>query len=225
VVSLEIADLPDSGKLYQQIYRHYTSGLLLIILGLSLFARPVLMLIAAPAFASAADLIPILCLAVFFTGLSEFFTLPAMLKKQTYRILPGAVGGAAISILLNVWLIPQFGVLAAAWVSVTTCAVSSGLNCACCRSPGTIRFPFIAPVMMLVVMIGIYLLFLALEALVLPPVFVHAVAALLWLASCVGLFLQPALQLAWLGRRGGDRPRQDARERGNAALAEASVTR
>ena len=94
-------------------------------LAVSLFARPILQLLASASFERAADLVPIVCLAYVVYSLHNHFQVPALLRKRTVSLLPAAVCAALLNIGLNLLLIPRWGMVAAAWVSVATFAAYS----------------------------------------------------------------------------------------------------
>jgi O-antigen/teichoic acid export membrane protein len=101
VVIYEIAEQKHAKKIYGQVFQYFVYCQMLIFLGIALFAKPLLVLVAAPAFHNAQSIIPIVCLAYLFFSLHEHFKVPALLAKRTLSLLPAFVAAAAVSIVAN----------------------------------------------------------------------------------------------------------------------------
>ena len=119
-VMFDIAREPDARRPSSASSRYFVYAVLLLMLGVSLFVEPMIRIFATPDYLGAAPLVPVICLALVFSSLDMHFKVPAMLAKQTLGLLPPTLAGVAVSILLNIWLLPIFGVQAAAWVGVAS---------------------------------------------------------------------------------------------------------
>jgi O-antigen/teichoic acid export membrane protein len=124
----DIAKQVDAREAFARIFEYFIYGVLLLMLGVSLFVGPLLSLVATDAYAGAAALVPIVCLSLVFFGADEHFRVPALLAKRTLSLVPANALGATANVLLNLLLIPIYGVVAAAWVSVVTYAIFAGVN-------------------------------------------------------------------------------------------------
>jgi len=120
VLVYEIAEQADAKQTYVRVFEYSTYGLALIMLGVSLFAKPLLELMVAPDYLLASGLIPIVCLAYFFYSLHEHFKVPVMLAKSTVTLVPVVSLAVLINIGANMLLIPIYGIAGAAWASVIT---------------------------------------------------------------------------------------------------------
>lgn len=125
VAIYEIAGQPEAKRVYAHVFEYFFYVVSLVMLGISLFARPLMGLVAAESYGPAAALVPIVCLAYVIYGLHTHFNVPALLAKRTVSLLPASLAAAALNIGLNLALIPHWGVRAAAWVSVATFAAYS----------------------------------------------------------------------------------------------------
>jgi O-antigen/teichoic acid export membrane protein len=121
----EIAQQPNAKQIYVNIFTYFVYGLTLIMFGLSLFSKPLLMLLATPAYVEAANLIPIVCLGYIFFSIHEHFKVPALLEKKTSSLLPAYLVAALTNIGVNLLAIPLLGIAGAAWTSVLTFATFS----------------------------------------------------------------------------------------------------
>lgn len=125
VTMYDIAGNPNSRKLFARIFECYVYGLLLLMLGLSLFSKPLVALMASPDFQPAAELIPVIALAYLFFSMHSQFKVPVFVKKKTHLLVPASVAGVLVNVVGNYFLVPVWGAWAAAWVSVATFAVFS----------------------------------------------------------------------------------------------------
>ena len=116
---MKIADRSDAKQVYAVILKYFVFGLGLILLGVSLFARQIISILAAPDYAAAADLVPIICLGYLLFSLHSHFCVPALLEKKTFSMLPVYVAGVGANLAANVLLIPVLGPLGAALATVT----------------------------------------------------------------------------------------------------------
>ncbi len=116
VVIYEVSGQEDATTIYAEVFRYYVYGLSLLLLGVSLFADPIMRLIAAPDYHQAGHLIPIICLASLFYSLHDHFCVPALVRKKTTTLVPVYGAAAVLTLLLDIWLLPRFGSMAASWV-------------------------------------------------------------------------------------------------------------
>lgn len=128
VTMYDIAKQADARRAFARIFEYFVYGVMLLMLGVSLFVEPLLRLFATDAYAGAAPLVPIVCLSLVFFSVDLHFRVPALLAKRTLSLVPANLLGATANIGLNLLLIPAYGVVAAAWVSVATYAIFAGVN-------------------------------------------------------------------------------------------------
>ena len=121
----EINRMPDRIAVFGTVFRAFTFGLWLILLGIALFARPLVAIVADPSYAPAADSVPLLCLGFFFFSLHAFFSAPAFIHMKTKTIAKTATVAAIVNVGLNLALIPALGALGAAITTVFTYATFS----------------------------------------------------------------------------------------------------
>lgn len=196
-VQFEVAQLPNADETYRRIFRYVNRFVLMILLGISLFAKQLVALLASPAYTAAAQVVPVICLAYCVFSVSDFVNLPAVLGKKTWRLLPGAILASTFNISANIVLIPQFGMVAAAWVTVGTFLVMCTANQIMCRSLRDIRWPFQQTALLLAVAVVFYAVAHRYDV----PVIVSGI---LWLVMAGLLFAEPIQfamcdkSLAWL---------------------------
>lgn len=142
VAIYDIEKLPDSAGIYSRCFGWFTSAMGILLLGAALTVHPVLPLLTPVSYDSAADLISVVLLGLYFFGLSFMFEVPSLLLKKTGLMLPGSIAGLAVNIAANVVLIPFMGAWGAAWAGVLTYLVFSFMILASCRSVMKIPYPW-----------------------------------------------------------------------------------
>lgn len=105
-------------------------------------------LLTAKPFHAAADLIPLLAAGVFAHGVSHLFNATLLLKKRLDYAAWCWLGGALLSLLLNVILVPRFGAVGAALTqAISLAAVAFGIAIGAQRLyPLRVRFAWVATV-------------------------------------------------------------------------------
>jgi len=112
-------DSPDEGK---GILGRFMTYFLVVVgfmaLGICVFVEPLLRVMADPKFIGAVAVVPLVVLALVFSGVYRVLIVGINIKKKTIYI-PMMVGGAAaLNIFFNALLIPRWGMIGAAWATV-----------------------------------------------------------------------------------------------------------
>ncbi|MBI4603394.1 MAG: oligosaccharide flippase family protein [Planctomycetes bacterium] len=124
-VMFEVHLLPDRLQVFRRVYRGFTLGLWLVMVGLALFSVPIVRVISAEEYHSAAQFLPVLCLALLFYPLHSFFSLPAAIHRSTGAIAVNSLVAAGVKVASGIVLIQAFGLWGAAISAVLTYAVFS----------------------------------------------------------------------------------------------------
>jgi O-antigen/teichoic acid export membrane protein len=188
VAVYEIAERQDRHAVFARVFDYFASGLMLVMLGVSLFARPMLALMTAKDYAGAAELIPVVCLAYFFASLHEHFKVPALLSKRTTSLLPAFAVGAALNIVLNLFFIPRWGTAGAAWATVLSYAAFSALGLWLYRRIERIGYPLGIGLLRLAGVVATYVAYHALDERMTSTALSLTCAGLLWLVWAALLF-------------------------------------
>lgn len=197
VVIYEIAELPDADRVYGRVFSLYAYGLMLVILGVSLFAAPVIAIMAAPEYAAAASIVPVVSLAYLFFSLPPHFNVPARLSKNTAILLPSSYWAAGTNLAANFLMIPRMGAAGAAWASVITFAVYAFVTLVYCRRIRVIHYPFARIAGVLVLLLADFGVYVLVARSGLEGLRLHVIAACLWALPAVLMFrpvLYPALR-------------------------------
>jgi O-antigen/teichoic acid export membrane protein len=123
VLVFEIAKQREAKSIYAEVFTFFMFGLGLILLGVSLFSDQIVALIAAPSFARASEIVPVICLAYLFFSLHEHFKAPSLIAGRTVSTLHVMLWATAANIVLNVLWAARWGITGAAWASVATFVV------------------------------------------------------------------------------------------------------
>jgi len=108
----------EAREFYGRIFNYFWALLLAAAVGLSLFAKEVLVLLAPQTYLRAYSVVPILVLsAVFFRG-GPLFSFGIGIAKKTHYNLALMAGAVALNIGLNLLLIPRYGMVGAAMATL-----------------------------------------------------------------------------------------------------------
>jgi O-antigen/teichoic acid export membrane protein len=106
-----------------KIFRVFCVAALAMTLGVSVFAREIIGLVASEAFHGAVSVVPLLIFAVLLSNMYIFA--PGLdIKRKTWIISMINITAAVLSLGLNYLLIPVFGILGAALSAVIACGAS-----------------------------------------------------------------------------------------------------
>jgi O-antigen/teichoic acid export membrane protein len=193
VVLYDIAREPNYKETFARIFEYFVYGLLLLLFGVSLFVKPLLAFFATPQYAAAAELVPIICLSFVFFSLDDQFRVPALLAKRTIGLIPGNAAAVAVNISLNLLLLPRYGVIAAAWVSVVTYACFAGVNLYQCRRIERYNYPIGRCTAILVAMVASFVACQYVQRLDAGIIGAFLVPAMVWIVWAFGL-IRPVLK-------------------------------
>jgi O-antigen/teichoic acid export membrane protein len=123
-----------------RVFRYFLAIALPALLGLALFGRELLHLVATPIYYPAHSLVPLLGLAVLLAGMYVFA--PGLwLARRTRTTMLVNLVAAAIAVNLNLLLVPSLGLAGAAMAAVTSAAFAF----AACAVLGQRHFPLTVP--------------------------------------------------------------------------------
>ncbi len=116
----EIAKRNNPGPTLSRFFSFYTLLVVFIGLGISVFSDEVVQIMAPAEYAGASSVIALIVLSYIFSGMATFFTLGTMLMYKNIYTAYIQVSTAGLNIVLNLLLIPQFGIMGAALSTVLT---------------------------------------------------------------------------------------------------------
>jgi O-antigen/teichoic acid export membrane protein len=160
--AFEIAKEPNAQTTYARVMTYYTAALLAVCAALSVSAREIVALMAAPEYAQAATIVPIIAWSTVFLALESVVQVGTLLKKQTMWLPVIYAGTMIINVGLNVLLIPGMGMMGAAWATVAALFFQVAMGCVVSNRFYPIRFEW----RRLIAMAGVVLLAQALAGLV-----------------------------------------------------------
>jgi len=110
----EIEKQANAREVYARVATYFVLALTAVALGIAMLSREIVVVMAAPAFAAAHTVIPVLVVAMIFFCVDNVFQVGLLIKGQSNR-LSGARWIAAVANLgLNWLLIPRYGMMGAA---------------------------------------------------------------------------------------------------------------
>ena len=106
---------PHAKETYARVLTYYLAAAAFLGVWLSLVSRDVLLVIGKPDFYEAAGIIPLIVLAYIIFGLHYHVEIGIMITKKTSYLAYINTCNAALNIILNLLLIPRFGMYGAAY--------------------------------------------------------------------------------------------------------------
>ena len=128
----EIAKAKEAKQIFGRMFTYYAFVVVFFGLGISVFIREIISIMAASEYGGAVAVVPLIVLSYIFFGTSNFLTLGIMITNKTKYIAYIQLSAAAINIILNMHLISWYGVMGAAlstalsflWLSILTFILS-----------------------------------------------------------------------------------------------------
>jgi O-antigen/teichoic acid export membrane protein len=111
----------------EKIFRLFIIIVLSLTLGLSVFAKEIIMLFTTPEYYESYTIIPLISFATIFLSIN-LFTPGLLLAKKTKMIAIINIFGAVLNTILNYSFIPHFGIIGSASATVISGIIIFGLN-------------------------------------------------------------------------------------------------
>ncbi|MEP7081443.1 MAG: oligosaccharide flippase family protein [Chloroflexota bacterium] len=113
---------PETPAQLARVFRYFVAGALVLAVGLSLFAREILVVVTTPAFYGGAVVVPLLAPALLLSAMYVFA--PGLgIAKRTGTQASITLAGAVLNTVLNFVLIPVWGIIGAAAATLISAAV------------------------------------------------------------------------------------------------------
>lgn len=152
----EINKEPDAAYQYARITTYFMSIFVFSMFALSVYAQNIVQLLAAPKFIAAHTVIPLVALGLCFHAFYTFFTIGAYLKSKTWLLNIAYFPAAIFNLSANILLLPVYGYMAAAWVTVFTYAIFAFAAYYSCRKTVEINYEVKRLFLLFAVGCGIY---------------------------------------------------------------------
>lgn len=110
----------DAPEKFRKIYIYYIFTGWFCVIGFSVFAKPAIALLSTSEYSEAFKVVPLVALSYFLYGLGEFYSLGIHIRNKSLLDSLILALGAGSNILLNIELIPPFGIMGAALATVVS---------------------------------------------------------------------------------------------------------
>lgn len=108
------------GRFFSKVFRSYSAILFICASVIILFSKVVTVILVDESYYASWQFIPLLTVAIVFSNLVTFLGSVYMVEKRSIRSLVTTIVGAAVNVVLNLFLIPQFGPNGAAFASLVS---------------------------------------------------------------------------------------------------------
>ena len=153
----DLAESQDGLKKLPRLTTVYAASVTALAIGFTMFAPDALVILANQRFHAAAPVVPVVAGGYFFFAMYMLVSTPIFHARKTGWAPAISVGAAVVNVLLNLYLIPRYGMLGAAWATFVSyaCMALTAHAISVRVKPGVYQDR------MLVALVGIYLLALA----------------------------------------------------------------
>lgn len=130
-------------ELHLKVFRYFVLAMVFLGFGLVAFRREAVWMVSfgRDTYQEALPMIPVLLLGLILLGLRQIFTLPLTKLKMTRTISSISIGVAVINVGLNIWLIPHYGKLAAAYTGVVSHLLGCVISIVVLKRAGEGNYP------------------------------------------------------------------------------------
>jgi O-antigen/teichoic acid export membrane protein len=109
--AIEQDDAKDSDKYHTKIFNTFSASMFIFASGILVFIKPLMLVMVAPEFYEAWMYVPTLLLGTVFSVMAGFLGMNYMLSvKDTKKALLSTMVAAVLNVLLNILLIPHYGI-------------------------------------------------------------------------------------------------------------------
>ena len=109
---------------FREIITQWVAFVATLWIGLSLFAEEAVLALTPASYHGAISFLPILAAAYIFRGLYYFAVNPLFYEKKTSWVPLITVVAGVANVVMNIYLIPRYGVVAAAWTTLVSYAIT-----------------------------------------------------------------------------------------------------
>ena len=175
-----MSSTPEPESKILKIVSFYVAALGLVTLAGSLFAGELIALLTPQKYQNAAVFVPPILLSYLLVGLYFFVGSPLFYFKKT-KLLPIITGAAAVlNILLNYFLIPRYGAIAAAWATLVSYGAMLVIYYVVAQNISPLKYPLWRYGILLVILLAVVVL--------VSPTFDISAAKLFWKLAACGVF-------------------------------------
>ena len=141
-VLYDVARQQDSARMYAKITTYVVTFYVVCQYMLAIMASTVIKILAAPEYFAAWKIVQIVSLGLCCYSIYNFFVIGAYIKSYTWFLPISHLLAAFLNIVLNWYLLPHYGYIAAAWNTVLTYLAFSALNFLIFRKKYPIPYEF-----------------------------------------------------------------------------------
>lgn len=204
---LQRARDPDAMSLFARVFALFTAVMITALLGISFFAQEIVSIplpggrhLVQPQYWLGLSIVPVALLGYLFQGWYYTFTAGAYIEKKTSYFVPCTLAGSALTLVLNVWLVPQYGMIAAAWATTLAYALMALSLWALTRRFYPVPYPWARVLAMGALGVGLYFAWDMLPAL--QTWYIEIGLLVLFLGGLIAVRIVPLDALMALVKRG-----------------------
>lgn len=173
-------------------YNVYIFLCVLCVLGLSLYGELLIHILATKEYYEAAKIIPLIAISYFFWGLNEFYGLGVNIKNKTFINSLIAGSAALMNVLLNVLLVPNYGIYGAAVATIMSYFFTNVIYFVSLKVYFNIEIKYYNWIKFFFVYLSLFGVHLYLDLNLIPDFFLNLFLIFLYILTCFGFkFITP----------------------------------
>jgi O-antigen/teichoic acid export membrane protein len=149
-----VAKRPDRDAVYSRVFVYFNILLLTAALGIALFVKDVLVIMADEAFRSAASIVPVILIAYVLYSWTKVLDLGILMSERTEFVTLANWIGAGVALAGYLYLIPRYFAFGAAWATVIAFAARHLLIYVSAQRLWHVRYRW-QPVLRIMVLVGV----------------------------------------------------------------------
>jgi O-antigen/teichoic acid export membrane protein len=158
----EVAKEPDAKWQFSRVATYYFAGFAFLMYCMAVLSTSIIGLLAADEYQEAARVIPVVCIAMALFSFHQFVSIGAYVTGRTGVLPAGYIAALLVCLGLNWVVVPRWGYMGAAWVTVATYVTFNAVNHALCRRFYRIEFEGVRMLKVTAAAVGLFLIYRAL---------------------------------------------------------------
>jgi O-antigen/teichoic acid export membrane protein len=159
VQRFEIASNEGYERIFNQFLSWFTISVATVMLAVAFTVRDLLKVISSSGFWPASDVVPVILMAYFFQGCTDFFNFGIYYSGKTEHMAYGTILAVLVIVGLSFLLIPKYGMYGAAWATLLSFSVRLVYVYWASQRLFRIKYALARPVCTTIIAVAIYLIY------------------------------------------------------------------
>ena len=118
MLSLSQRYMERAPDVFGRVFTYFVFSSFFLVIGVSIFAREIMRIFTTPAYYAATQVVPLIAIAYLLYGVYVFMLSGLIITKNVYAQPLILLSAAVINVMLNILLIPKFGMVGSAYATI-----------------------------------------------------------------------------------------------------------